>query len=271
MLNSPGTQRPFKECPQETLRQINVILTDIDDTITSNGRLPAASLAAIEKLTEAGIIVIPVTGRPAGWCDHIARMWPVAAVVGENGALYFSYDREKRKMRSYYAKESEERISDREKLNRLRNDVLHKVPGAGIASDQNYREADLAIDFCEDVDPLSEEQVRQILDILEKGGATTKVSSIHVNAWFGAYDKLTTSRKCLIDLFDIDMDTQNQSIMFVGDSPNDVPMFAYFQNSVGVANVRKFNLTNDPTWVTSREDAAGFQEITEAILSARSG
>ena len=74
--------RPLCEFPQEDLRKIKFILTDIDDTLTTNGRLPAKSYHALEKLHQASFKVIPITGRPAGWCDHFARMWPVDAVVG---------------------------------------------------------------------------------------------------------------------------------------------------------------------------------------------
>jgi HAD superfamily hydrolase (TIGR01484 family) len=68
------------------------LLFDIDDTLTTDGRLTAAAYAALERLKRAGRIVVAVTGRPAGWCDHIARMWPVDAVVGENGAFYFRHE-----------------------------------------------------------------------------------------------------------------------------------------------------------------------------------
>ncbi|MEO7743620.1 MAG: HAD hydrolase family protein, partial [Usitatibacter sp.] len=84
--------RPLAEFPVAARRSIRVVLTDIDDTITAHGKLPAASYGSLERLRAAGLLVIPVTGRPAGWCDHIARMWPVDAVVGENGAFWFRHD-----------------------------------------------------------------------------------------------------------------------------------------------------------------------------------
>lgn len=253
------------------MARVRVLLADIDDTVTAHGMLPAASIDAMERLSAAGLIFIPVTGRPAGWCEHIARMWPVDAVVGENGAFYFSYDREEKKMRMAFAKSAEERATDRKKLNTLKDQILAEIPGVNVASDQDFRISDLAIDFCEDVKPLSAENVKRIVKILEDGGATAKVSSIHVNSWFGDYDKLTMSRRCLKDLFSIDIDKDNEEIIFVGDSPNDVPMFAYFKNSVGVANVKHFSLANDPTWVTLNESAAGFAELVDAILDSKSG
>src|SRR5258708_39741422 len=84
--------KSFAEFPAEACRAIRVVLFDIDDTLTTRGRLTDSAYAALARLHEAGFTTIPITGRPAGWCDHIARMWPVAGVVGENGAFYFRYD-----------------------------------------------------------------------------------------------------------------------------------------------------------------------------------
>jgi HAD superfamily hydrolase (TIGR01484 family) len=268
---APNTkQLSLQQFPVEERARVRVLLADIDDTITAHGMLPAASIEAMERLAAAGLIFIPVTGRPAGWCEHIARMWPVDAVVGENGAFYFSYDREEKKMRMAFAKTEQERTADRKKLNLLKDRIIAEIPGADVASDQDFRISDLAIDFCEDVKPLSKDKVQRIVEILEDGGATAKVSSIHVNSWFGSYDKLTMSRRCLSELFTIDIDKKNEEIVFVGDSPNDVPMFAYFKNSVGVANVKHFSLASDPTWVTCKESAAGFVELVDAILESKS-
>jgi HAD superfamily hydrolase (TIGR01484 family) len=261
--------RPFRDYPVAKLKQIQMVLSDIDDTLTKDGKLPASSLKAMEDLSMAGVRVIPVTGRPAGWCDHIARMWPVDAVIGENGAFYFSYDRVARKMRSHYVKAAAERARDRKRLHELEVKILETIPGAALASDQLYRIADLAIDFCEDVPPLPSEEVRRIVEILTAGGATTKVSSIHVNAWFGEYDKLTTTRSCLRNLFGMEPLHHQSSIIYMGDSPNDSPMFACFENSIGVANVRNFNMPHFPKWVTAGESADGFLEVASALLIAR--
>ena len=261
--------QPITHMSLDRLKKIIVLLTDIDDTLTENGLLPAASLVAIERVEQAGIAVIPVTGRPAGWCDHIARMWPVAAVVGENGAFYFSYDRRRRKMRQCFAKNEQERGRDRERLELLRTQIVSEVPGAGIASDQDYRIADLAIDFREDVDPLPEKEIKQIVRIFEENGATAKISSIHVNGWFGTYDKLSMTRICLRDLLGVDVDRDNEKIGYVGDSPNDSPMFHCFENSVGVANVADFAVDFPPKWITTRRCSGGFVEFAELLLTAQ--
>ena len=133
------------------------------------------------------------------------------------------------------------------------------------------READLAIDFREDVPALPREAVARIVAVMESEGLTAKVSSIHVNGWFGGYDKLSTSRLLLAEEFGIDLDTEKESLVFVGDSPNDQPMFACFPNAVGVANVAKMAdlMTSLPRYVTPSEGSRGFAELADAILLAR--
>ena len=249
-------------------RKVRAVLTDIDDTLTESGRLPAIAYQALENLHEAGLIVIPVTGRPAGWCDMIARQWPVDGVVGENGAFYFRYEQSSCRMIRKYMKSSLERANDRERLNTLQFQIISQVPGAAIASDQAYREADLAIDFAEDVRPLPPATVMRIVEIFEQEGATAKISSIHVNGWFGGYDKLTTSLRMLSDEFGIDVAANREAIVFAGDSPNDSPMFDYFPNSVGVANVMHFknSLPAAPAWITTKSGGHGFAELASLLL-----
>ena len=260
--------QPIDGFPVADRRKVRAVLTDIDDTLTESGRLPAIAYQALEDLQRAGLIVIPVTGRPAGWCDMIARQWPVDGVVGENGAFYFRYQQSASHMIRKYVKSSAERADDREKLNTLKSQIIREVPGAAIASDQVYREADLAIDFAEDVPPLPPASVGRIVELFEQQGATAKVSSIHVNGWFGGYDKLTTSLRMLFDEFGIDMATNRETIVFAGDSPNDAPMFDYFPNSVGVANVMHFknSLPAAPSWITTKSGGQGFAELANLLL-----
>jgi HAD superfamily hydrolase (TIGR01484 family) len=259
--------QPIENFPSLAKSQVRAVLTDIDDTLTENGRLPAVAYHAMERLKTAGLIVIPVTGRPAGWCDLIARQWPVDGVVGENGAFYFHYDEIARSMIRCYMKTPEQRAADRLKLDIIKAEVLSKIPGTAVASDQAYREADLAIDFAEDVKPLAPDLVNDIVKIFEAHGANAKISSIHVNGWFGGYDKLTTSLRMLVDEFKIDAAANPETIVFAGDSPNDAPMFGYFPNSVGVANIMHFKdrIPAAPTWVTKAEGGLGFAELVDVI------
>jgi HAD superfamily hydrolase (TIGR01484 family) len=263
--------RPLCEFPLETRRAVRFVLCDIDDTLTDGGRLTARAYDALERLAAAGLKVVPVTGRPAGWCDLIARLWPVDAVVGENGAFYFVYDRKARRLTRCFWKTPGERREDRRRLALVEARILAEVPGAALAADQAFREADLAIDYREDVAPLPDDAVAHIVAIFEVAGAQAKVSSIHVNGWFGCYDKLAMSRRLLAGRFGIDPDSAREQVLFVGDSPNDAPMFAHFAHTVGVANVRDFagRLAAEPAWVTEGRGGAGFAELAAALLEAR--
>ncbi len=270
MMSRP-TFRPLSQFSAAARRSIRGVFSDIDDTLTTEGRLPAESYAAMEALQKAGILMIPITGRPAGWCDHIARMWPVDAVVGENGAFYFRYDREKRHMIRRFDQPDDVRATNRDRLEALKATILAAVPGSAVASDQPYRETDLAIDFCEDVPRLPEAEVDRIVNLFREAGATAKISSIHVNGWFGTFDKLTMARRLMTEVFEIDLDKENRFFTFSGDAPNDSPMFGFFENSVGVANVADFRdrLDAEPAYVTNARGGAGFAELAEALLAVR--
>jgi HAD superfamily hydrolase (TIGR01484 family) len=262
---------PLSNFSLEARRAVRGVLCDIDDTLTTDGRLTADAYTAMERLQLAGLTVIPITGRPAGWCDHIARMWPVAAVVGENGAFHFRYDRAQRVMRRTYADDDATRARNRERLAAIAREIVKSVPGCAIAADQAYRETDLAIDFREDVAPLARDAVDRIVALMQARGLTAKVSSIHVNGWIGAYDKLAMTKQLMREALSVDPDAVRPHYAFVGDSPNDAPMFGYFSNSVGVANVREFagRLAHEPKYVTSAASGAGFCELVECILAAR--
>ncbi len=261
--------KPFDQFPENLKKHIGYVLTDIDDTLTNNGRLPAAAFTAMERLRGAGIKTIPITGRPAGWCDHIARMWPVDGLVGENGAFYFRYDDNLKKMQRRYLKSEEQRIADRRRLEKLKVEILQKVPGCRVSVDQAYREADLAIDYCEDIQRLPDRDIAKIVSLFESAGAQAKVSSIHVNGWFGDYDKLTMTGMLFAEVFGHRLAEVKDRVIFTGDSPNDVPMFAYFPNAVGVANVKQFEGKMDyyPAWITKNVGGYGFAEMVNILLA----
>jgi HAD superfamily hydrolase (TIGR01484 family) len=242
------------------------LLFDIDDTLTTDGRLTAEAYTALERLHAAKRLAIAVTGRPAGWCDHIARMWPVHAVVGENGAFYFSY--ESGKLHKRFQDGDAERAAKRARLGAIAERILAAVPGSAFASDQAYRETDLAIDYCEDVPRLRLEDAEHIAALMRGAGLNAKISSIHVNGWFGEYDKLAMTKTLFTEQFGADLDADNAHYAFAGDSPNDAPMFGYFRNSVGVANVARFagRLAASPKYVTQHESGAGFAELVARLL-----
>jgi HAD superfamily hydrolase (TIGR01484 family) len=247
-------------------RGVAALLFDIDDTLTTEGRLTAAAYAALERLKSSGRRAVAVTGRPAGWCDHIARMWPLDAVVGENGAFYFLF--EQGRLHKRYFDDAAARAQKRARLEALSGRILAHVPGSALASDQPYRETDLAIDYCEDVPPLPLEAAERIAALMREAGLTARISSIHVNGWFGDYDKLAMTRLLFAERFGLDLGGANRRVVYAGDSPNDAPMFGFFENAVGVANIRRFEgrLAAAPKYVTRADAGAGFVELVYHLL-----
>lgn len=240
--------------------ELGGILSDLDDTLTLDGRIVPEAFAKLAELRAQGVKVVIVTGRPAGWVDHIARMWPVDAVVGENGGLW-AYMKEGKLIQRYLASD-EERSERRAKLDQLSTEILKRVPGAGLASDQPYRALDLAIDFCEDVSPLGPDAVQEIVRCFEEAGAQAKISSIHVNGWFGDWNKLDGVRELFYELWQLKLEDALKDWVYFGDSANDEPMFDAFQYSVGVANITPFlsQMEKHPRWITQAEGGYGFVE-----------
>lgn len=252
----------------ERCRQVTTVFCDIDDTLTREGRLEESAFSALWQAHQAGLRLVPVTGRPAGWVDHLARMWPVDAVIGENGAFFFWM--EGGKMRRFFVQNEEERQANNQRLARIGEEILREIPGAALSADQAYRAIDLAVDFCEDVPPLSREDIERIVAIFEEHGATAKISSIHVNGWFGDFDKRTACAEVAQRLWGIPPAALQQEAIYCGDSPNDEPMFAWFPLSVGVANVRNFldRLQHPPAYITPSPHGAGFAELIQHLLLA---
>ena len=263
--------RPLSELPQAVAAAMHTVFSDIDDTLTTDGQLTAQAYSALEALHGAGLRVILVTGRPAGWCDHIARMWPIDAVIGENGAFYCWHDHAAHKLKTRHLLDEATRARNSERLTAVREVILREVPGCAVASDQFCRLYDLAIDFCEDVPPLPDAAVQRIVALMQQMGMSAKVSSIHVNGWFGDYDKLSMAQLLLHERYGMELAQERERCMFVGDSPNDAPMFAYLPHAVGVANIAAFADQMDalPAYVTPSCGGAGFAELAQALIDAR--
>ncbi len=250
------------------LAGIRALLFDLDGTVTRKGRLPAASLAALEALQGCGVLTIAVTGRPAGWCDLIARWWPVDAVVGENGALTLMLGPDGSMLRDDVAAASPD---DRARLEGLMQSACDAVPGSAPAQDNDWRCCDVALDFAEAVPALPLAAAERAAAVFREGGATAKISSIHVNAWFGDHNKRSTSVRLLEKAFGLSPADQRDQVVFVGDSPNDEPMFAHFPISVGVAGLTRFadQVSHWPAWLTQADEADGFLELVAAVRAAK--
>ncbi len=256
--------RPIAEFPVALARRVRAVVTDVDDTLTDGARLPPATYAALARLHEAGLVVIPATGAPAGWCDAWARMLPVDGVIGENGGLYFRHDHASGRTQRRYWLEPYERRAARARLADLASEVSLVVPGAALAHDDAYRETTLAMNA-------PPARMDDVIAAYRRAGARATRNSLWALAWFGEFDKLAMIRRVLADEFALDIDAARDAIVYVGDSTNDGPQFAFFPNSVGVASVTRWldTLEKPPEFVTNGPGGAGFVELANALLAAR--
>lgn len=258
--------RPIASLTRAEAAGVRYVLFDIDDTITEDGLLLRESYQALWMLRDAGLYPVPITGRPAGWCDLIARQWPVAGVVGENGAFAF-FMRDGHLERLYHPV-APDPATIRDRVAGLGSEAMDRFPGLRLAKDQPYRLFDVALDFAEEEPRFDLSFAGSVRDFCISRGAEAKVSSIHVNAWFGAYDKRSMAEYFLSSRFGFDPIPDTLSVMYFGDSPNDEPMFSRFPLSCGVANVTAYveMMTALPGFVAERPFGYGFAEGVSILL-----
>ncbi len=254
------------------------VLTDIDDTLTSGGAITPDALAALADLKAAGLHVIAITGRPVGWSEPFAASWPLDSIVAENGAVaLLPQDLNKNSLEhlpvkreqllKIYQQDPATRSANYARMQQVLADIEARVPGARRATDSAGRETDIAIDHSE-FTQLPQAAIDECVAIMRAAGMMSTVSSIHINGWYGAHNKLEGARWIVRELLQRDLDAELARWVYVGDSTNDQLMFEHFDNSVGVANIARFvpQLAHLPRYVTQGERGAGFAELARAIL-----
>ena len=276
--------KPLAEWPLEERRTIIGVFTDIDDTLTTHGAISSDALQALTDLKNAGLHVIPITGRPVGWAEPLAANWPVDAVVVENGAVALSKHKNSKnssqigaqsayllpkQLSKVYQIDAETRAKNQIRMQQVAKLVTSQIPSIEISRDGAGRETDLAFDYNEFAD-LSPETVQQVVKLLQAQGMQTSVSSIHIHGCFGHFDKWSGAQWIVRELFQRELASELDKWVFVGDSGNDQAMFQHFTHSVGVANIRRFaaQLTHLPRYITLSERGAGFAEVANMLLTA---
>ena len=259
---------PFDEVPSAEMARLTGIIFDIDDTVTRDGRLEANAFTAMHALAEAGLRLIAVTGRPLGWSDVAAHLWPVDLAVGENGAGW-AWRVDHSLQLGYYQSVSE-RAESALLLDRVRADVVRVMPDIHPAGDQHLRRCDLAFDVGETVH-LEEAQIERLVELIETAGARSTVSSVHAHAVPGAWDKAKGVARAANEALRVDLDTDRARWLFIGDSGNDAAAFAHFPLSVGVRNVESHlaRIPHPPNYITRLDRGLGFAEMADAVLAAR--
>jgi hypothetical protein len=269
---------PLTDWPEQERRRITGVCTDIDDTLTADGTITPEALQALHALRAAGLTVVAVTGRPIGWCEHIAARWPLAALVAENGAVALLPDRNglqplsslNTALSKRYQDDAATRASARARLQQVAARVLREVPGAALARDSSGRETDIAFDVAEH-QRLEPAQVQAIVERLQAEGLHVTRSSIHVHGAVHAHDKWSGAQWAVQALRGRPLAAELDQWVAVGDSGNDEALFRHFRHSVGVANIRRCadQLRHRPRYITRAERGAGFAEVAQALLQAR--
>lgn len=260
--------RPVGSIPLERLERLEFLFTDVDDTITSGGKLYPETLDALWGLKEAGVKVIPVTGGSAGWADCYVRQWPVEAVITESGALAFYFEDGVKQVLTHPGVELE---GYEERKRQLIDSVLAEVAGSKLSSDQFCRVYDVAFDHHGERPFNTPEQISAIADKARSLGASVGISSIHVNCWFGSFDKLSMVNHFSQHRYGLTPGTLEGLSGYCGDSSNDIPLFRTFGLSVGVdaRTISSFAREDQPAFITDESHGKGFCELADRILMAK--
>jgi hypothetical protein len=248
---------------------VRALFSDIDGTLTTRGRIEPETYAALAALEAAGVAVVLVTGRPAGWGQALLSLAPVTAVVTENGGVTFlrPHGRGHHGAAKVYGVPIADLPLWRQRMHAAVAEVARQVPAARLSSDSAYREVDLAIDWNEEVS-LSERDAHVVTDILRQAGFRAVRSSVHVNFCPPLFDKLSACLHVVREVFGGSVGALTPYV-YVGDSLNDAPMFAGFPRSVGVANVRAWwdELPARPRFITEGEEGRGLREVIARVLA----
>ncbi len=259
--------KPLTSWPIGARTNILGVFTDIGDTLTTEGAITADALQALHNLKAAGLMVIPITGRPMGWSIPFASTWPVNAMVAENGAVALLHNPQTNQVNKIYQQDLATRTRNFQEMQRIAQRVLQEIPGTVMAQDSQGRETDIAFDHSE-FHHLPPEQIQQVLNLLKEEGMTATVSSIHINAWFGDHNKWHGAQWILKELTGRDLNLELDQWVYVGDSTNDQVMFEHFTHSVGVSNIRRFEqeLSYFPKYIAQQARGAGFAEVSQLLL-----
>jgi HAD superfamily hydrolase (TIGR01484 family) len=257
---------PLSKADRLMFGSVRFVLTDMDETLTYRGRLAAQTYGALERLQQAGVTVIPVTAAPAGWCDQMARMWPVDGVVGENGGFFFRRLGHGDGVERSFWHPAEHRQAVTDRLATIGAEICETIPGAKLAEDQPFRLTSIA--FAHPDDRTARDT---ILAALRRAGAEVTVNNLWILSWLGGYDKLTMTRRVMKEIYDIDVDRQNDEVLYIGDSTNDAPMFGYFRHTVGVSTVVRYlaDIPTPPAWITEGPGGTGFVQMANAVIASR--
>lgn len=257
--------QPIERADPVQLSRLQGLIFDLDDTFLDHGELKAATYRALSDLSERGLTLVVATGRPAGWGEVLARTWPVAGVVTENGAI--AHVREQGRVHCIDEWSGPSREQARRSLQRIADLVEREFPELVRTDDARARISDITYDVGE-YQRVPSALVARASERARDLGARTTLSSVHLHLTLDPHDKATGCLYLLRTRFGLDTTTARMSFGFIGDSGNDASCFAAFPASIGVANLSG-RPTVTPKWITRGARGAGFVEAAGHILAAR--
>lgn len=249
---------PFQGFSEEERNAIGIIVSDVDDTITKNGKLYPDALRSLWRLKKAGKMIVLLTGGSAGWADCYIRQWPVDAVIAESGAIILAHSKGGDIVYRFNP------MID-PGFQKKKEGLLKLTAGLQLSSDQYARIYDIAYDKKK----LSGKEIKTLESMVRAAGGHCSESSIHINAGFGNYSKRSSLLFFLNSLFDISADTLLKTGIYFGDSLNDEDMFALLPLSVGMHSVEDMrgSFSHLPKYITSGYGGDGFNEAVESLLT----
>lgn len=262
--------KSLAELPKEEAQGLAGLLFDLDDTLLDHGVLTEAAYAALWKLSRAGLRLVAVTGRPAGWGEVIARQWPIDGAVTENGAV--ALFRDGAVVRRHEEADEATRRARRIRIAQAFETLREKFPEVRASEDSAARWSDLALDVGE-TQKVPADRIAQIDEAARALGMRTFLSSVHLHLTLDPHDKASGALAFLATRFGEEPTSARVRWAFVGDSGNDAACFAAFRTTFGVANVARWvpMLSVPPRYVAASERGKGFVEVAERVLEARRG
>jgi len=257
--------RNIADFDREAARSLAGVLFDLDDTLLDSGRLSENAYASLYRLREAGLTLLAVTGRPAGWGEILTPQWPVQGFVTENGSV--AIINIGGKVRTVDETDAATRVARRKRLLALADSMVSTFPDLSPSRDVAMRYSDFTFDVGE-FRRVPDATVAEAMRYAKTHGALTIRSSVHLHISFDGSDKASGTLRVLNREFGYDVTDARRLFAFIGDSENDESCFAAFQQSVAVANLRG-RPTISPQYITHWERDVGFAEFAERLVALR--
>lgn len=256
---------PLDRAPKAWVSDLTGVLFDLDDTLLDRGRLVPSALDALYRISESGLELYAVTGRPASWGAVLTHQWPLLGAVTENGAIAF--ERRQRRVVKVDRVDVKEREQRRARLLRAADALRKQYPELEPTDDIAGRISDFTFDIGEyqTVDP---SLTGRVIASARALGATTVKSSVHLHVSFDRADKASGTVRLIQERTGLDPVRILTRYAFIGDSENDAACFAAFRLTIGVGNLSG-RPTLPPRFHVPGERAVGFVQAADTLLARR--